>query len=168
MTDPTPASSGNVPVDDERKAEEAQQAAWTRNLPYIVGGVALTVYIVLVFYLINKINGDRVDDAVWMRMLYLFTGVESIAFAAAGFVFGREVNRGRAEAAEHQASRESRRAANEQAGRARLEMAGKALTMKIRHLAEDQPHASDRRGLESALAVAPLKVLAREAEQLFP
>lgn len=168
MHNPTPVDPGNATESDERRTEEPQLAAWTRHLPYIVGGLALTIYILLVFYLIDKIDDNGVNDAVWMRMLFLFTGVESIAFAAAGFVFGREVNRGRAEAAEHQASRESRRAANEQAGRARVEMAGKTLAMKIRHMAEDQPNTGDRRSLESAPTMAPLKMLAREAEQLFP
>lgn len=168
MNDVSSTALDNAIKSEEQETQASQQAAWTRNLPYILGGVALTVYILLVIYLINKVSDEGINDATWMRMLYLFTGVESIAFAAAGFVFGREVNRGRAEAAEQQASRESKRAATAQAEKARLETAGKALTMKIRHLAEDQPNTGGKPALEFSPAANPLKMLVREAEQLFP
>ena len=40
------------------------------------------------------------SDLEWARATYLLNGLEALAFAGAGFFFGREVNRQRAERAE--------------------------------------------------------------------
>jgi hypothetical protein len=76
-------------------------------IPYLVGAAVLITYGVLLSKMFGKVG---YKDLQWTRMTYLFTGVESLAFAAAGFFFGREVNRGRAEAAESRAKTETARA----------------------------------------------------------
>lgn len=43
--------------------------------------------------------GDGGDGTTWERSLYVLKGVEAIAFTAIGWLFGREVNRGAAQAA---------------------------------------------------------------------
>ena len=48
-------------------------------------------------------NADTGNQQEWERWVYVFGGVEAIAFTAIGWVFGREVNRERAENAEQRA-----------------------------------------------------------------
>jgi hypothetical protein len=49
-------------------------------------------------------------DPAWSHYLYLLNGIQAIAFAGAGFLFGKEVNRGRAEVAEQTADQQRQRA----------------------------------------------------------
>lgn len=66
----------------------------------IVGVVALVVFVVFVFYLMGRVSDT---EQQWSRLVYLFGGVEAVAFAAAGYFFGKEVNRERADKAEDKA-----------------------------------------------------------------
>ncbi|MDW8425638.1 MAG: hypothetical protein RMK51_06860 [Meiothermus sp.] len=67
----------------------------------ILLGVAVLVgFAVLVVYMFGLLASS---ETTWNRALYLFAGVEAIAFAAAGYFFGREVHRQRAEVAEWRA-----------------------------------------------------------------
>ncbi|MDX1363366.1 MAG: hypothetical protein R3243_04085 [Arenibacter latericius] len=66
-------------------------------LPYIIAVGVLIGYGFFIYFLIGKSNAKELD---WSRLIYLFSGVEAIVFAAVGFLFGREVNRKRAENAE--------------------------------------------------------------------
>lgn len=65
-----------------------------------VACLAITGFGVFVMFLLTRLG---LDDLQWTRATYLLNGVEAIAFAAAGFLFGREVQRGRAESAERRA-----------------------------------------------------------------
>jgi hypothetical protein len=67
----------------------------------IIGVLALACFGIFVNYLLKNIS---LDDLYWNRAIYLFGGVEAIAFSAAGYFFGKEVNRQRAENAEAAAS----------------------------------------------------------------
>jgi len=69
--------------------------------------VGFAVVVVLAFGLFATflvINADTSNQTEWERWVYVFGGVEAIAFAAVGWVFGREVNRERAESAEGRAA----------------------------------------------------------------
>jgi hypothetical protein len=67
---------------------------------------------------------DPNNETAWARWTYLLAGVEAVAFAGAGFLFGREVNRAAVEAAQEQAAeanqtaQEANQNAQEQAERA--------------------------------------------------
>lgn len=54
----------------------------------------------LVFGLFLVLNADTADATEWERWVYVFGAAEAIAFTAIGWMFGREVNRQRAENAE--------------------------------------------------------------------
>jgi hypothetical protein len=56
-----------------------------------------------VFAIFLVTNADTQDQTEWERWVYVFGAVQAIAFAAIGWVFGREVNRERAEKAEQRA-----------------------------------------------------------------
>ncbi len=138
------------------------------RLPAIVGLTALAIYFVFVGTLLRNV---KMPDVEWTRTLYLFSGIETIAFAAAGFFFGREVNRARAEVAENRAQTEAKRATTAKKDAAVAETKGKVLTQKIKDLADMtgppglMPEGGAGMAPEGAL---PLRQLAREAERLFP
>jgi uncharacterized membrane protein YeiH len=64
---------------------------------------ALVIIAFAVFAIFLVTNADTQDQTEWERWVYVFGAVQAIAFAAIGWVFGREVNRERAEKAEQRA-----------------------------------------------------------------
>jgi hypothetical protein len=66
-------------------------------LSLIVALGAFAVFLVL--------NAGTKDATEWERWVYVFGAVEAPAFTAIGWLFGREVNRQRAEAAEQRAEK---------------------------------------------------------------
>jgi hypothetical protein len=64
--------------------------------------VVMTAFGVFAYFLVA--NADTSNQTEWERWVYVFGGVEAIAFAAVGWLFGREVNRERAEKAEEGAN----------------------------------------------------------------
>jgi hypothetical protein len=65
-----------------------------------IGLVAMAAFGWFVYYLIHNLGAG---EPQWSRAVYIFGGVEAVAFAAAGFFFGKEVHRERAETAESEA-----------------------------------------------------------------
>lgn len=98
--------------------------------PYVVGLAVLIGYALLLNAMLDRVEDTPEID--WSRYLYLFTGVEALAFGAAGFFFGREVNRGRAEAAETQAKEQTKRAAKAETRAAEATANGTALSENVR------------------------------------
>jgi hypothetical protein len=112
-------------------------------MPFLVGVAMLAGYAVFLSFMMNRVDAKDPD---WSRLVYLFSGVEALAFGAAGFFFGREVHRGRAEAAESRADAESRRASKSEkeatTANARIET--------FAALTDDAPGTRRRGGMESA------------------
>ncbi len=115
-----------------------------------LGTAVLLGFAALVVYMLGLLSAD---ETTWSRALYLFAGVEAIAFAAAGYVFGREVHRTRAEQAEaraHQAEQQwkqwSQRALE-------AEAKGQSLSVAVGLLAQQH---------------SELAPVAQMAQQLFP
>lgn len=78
-------------------------SAWEmviRVITVVLAIVILACLAILIIFLLGQANAE---DPIWQRYIYLLSGVEAIAFAAAGYLFGREVNRGRAEEAQRRA-----------------------------------------------------------------
>jgi len=65
-----------------------------------LGVVILAAFAVFIVYLLRNLN---LAEAQWARAIFLFGGVEAVAFAAAGYFFGTQVQRGRVEAARSEA-----------------------------------------------------------------
>jgi hypothetical protein len=107
------------------------------------------------------------EEGAWLRVLYLFSGVEAIAFAAAGFLFGREVNRARAEQAESRADAEADRAETFQKAAVKAQTKGRVLTEEVRQLADLETPPAAAAGFHPG-APSPLRQLALRAERLFP
>jgi hypothetical protein len=72
--------------------------AWKDILTSALGVLALIGFAIFVAFLLRQAAGA--EELAWTRLIYVFSGVEAIAFAAAGYFFGREVQRARAENAE--------------------------------------------------------------------
>ncbi|HEX8320463.1 hypothetical protein [Longimicrobium sp.] len=166
---PGPAALPGVTPGPDSDAD--RQPLLPMYLPYLVGVLALAAYAAFVLALRQDV-ADGATEQEWLRLTYLFAGVESIAFAAAGFFFGREVNRGRAEQAEKRAASESRRAAAEEKRAEQAQDAarnGQELAASVRDAAAqaDTPGALARDAGASPEA-AVLLHLGRQAERLFP
>lgn len=69
--------------------------------------IILFFFAVIVIYMFKRTSANEIE---WGRAVYIYGGVEAVAFAAAGFLFGREVNRQRAESAESRAEKNELRA----------------------------------------------------------
>jgi len=76
-------------------------------IPLIIAVAVLYIFWMLVKTMMGKTGATELE---WNRAAYVFAGVEAIAYAAAGFLFGREVHRQRAEQAEQRAGTERQRA----------------------------------------------------------
>ncbi len=94
-TDTNNLASSGVSIGDE-----TSRSPWIRTFAAIVTTVALLVFFALVFYLLFQVG---VEDPAWTRYVYLLTGVETIAFAGVGWLFGREVHRAQVQSAEQRA-----------------------------------------------------------------
>lgn len=84
-----------------KKPEEKEKLSPNVILASVVTVVALVAYGVAIFVLWGK--ADTAKELDWSRWVFLLAGIEPIAFAGAGWLFGREVNRVRAEKAEAKA-----------------------------------------------------------------
>jgi len=105
-----------------------------------------------------------VTETQWARMVYLFGGVEAIAFAATGFVFGKEVHREQVQHAEARAGNAETRASNS-------ERRGQELAGAIRTLGNPEKAAAlEALGAGEAhqMTQTDLNQLVARANQLFP
>tara|TARA_R110002072_G_scaffold125944_3_gene262488 strand:+ start:12045 stop:12932 length:888 start_codon:yes stop_codon:yes gene_type:complete len=76
-------------------------------LSFIAAFLALIGFTIFIKHLVKQVS---VIDWQWIRLMDLFGSVEAIVFAAAGFLFGREVNRQRANSAEKTAKKKEKEA----------------------------------------------------------
>jgi hypothetical protein len=77
-----------------------QKNQQSRLPPALLGVAVLAGFAIFIIYLLNHIQEN---DIQWSRAIYLFGGVEAVAFAAAGYFFGTQVQRGRVEEAKKEA-----------------------------------------------------------------
>lgn len=91
----------------------------------IVSLIGLALFI---FYMLRHISAQEIE---WTRAIYLLTGVEAVAFAAAGYLFGKDVNRVRAENAEEEVDKCREIASNAQKIAVEAETKGKSLALLI-------------------------------------
>jgi len=133
--------------------------------PYILATGVLIAYGFFIYYLIGRVG---TKDPDWSRLIYLFSGAEAIVFAAAGFLFGREVNRKRAE----QAEKEKRQAdkQKEVAKKETVEERKKALILGAMAIQAEQASRSTlgKGALEMASGKTPVTQVAENARRLYP
>jgi hypothetical protein len=66
----------------------------------VVTVLALAAFFVMILMLLQRTS---TDDVTWTRSVYLLSGIEAVAFAGVGWLFGKEVQRERADKAEKRA-----------------------------------------------------------------
>jgi hypothetical protein len=135
-------------------------------LPLLVAGLAIAGFGVFVAFLLTRLG---LDDLQWTRATYLLNGVEAIAFAAAGFLFGREVQRGRAESAERRAENAEAVAVENQEDATK----GRSLATMVMATAAGERESFDAAPEGAAFSRstttgADMSALVRAAERLFP
>ncbi|HEX8556638.1 MAG TPA: hypothetical protein VF668_00975 [Pyrinomonadaceae bacterium] len=168
-------------------AGEGFEAGWTGSkakavLSFAQGVVPLViaVAVLLIFWgLVKSMMGlTKAPELEWNRAAYLFSGVEAIAYAAAGFLFGREVHRQRAEQAEQRAGSEQQRASEAEKKATEETTKGQTLRRVIEAKKSTRlERAPDMEGLESfqagggpaqAAGQSDIDELSRVSSELFP
>lgn len=72
-----------------------------RDMVAVAVGVAILVaFGVFIVYMLRNLG---IPDNEWTRAMFLFGGVEAVAFSAAGYFFGTQVQRGRVQEAKSEA-----------------------------------------------------------------
>ena len=89
-------------------ADSSKTPPWRDSLAAVVAVCALLMFLVLVILMFLLRSGS---ETAWGRLVYLLTGVEAVAFAGAGWLFGKEVHRAEAQRAEEQVQTEQQRSA---------------------------------------------------------
>ena len=69
----------------------------------VIAAVVFVIFVIFGYFLVKE--ADTASSMSWERWVYVFGAAEAIAFAAIGWLFGREVNRERAEKAEDKADK---------------------------------------------------------------
>jgi hypothetical protein len=169
----TPASSASILASTPGSLASRGKEA----LAGIVTIIALVGFAAFIVYLLIKVSAD---EKSWSRRVYLFAAVEAVAFAAVGWLFGREVHRERAESAEQRADNAEQKAdvATTDATTKTMEAAqyrdrGLILKRQIKRAHEQhQPPPHLRQDLAGSTFVtqtqSKLESLAEQAEDLFP
>ncbi len=135
---------------------------WRDAIVLLIAAIALLFFGWLTITMLSKTTEQ--SETTWSRALYLYRGVEALAFAAAGFLFGREVQRRRVDEAEERATRAQEAA---QSATAR----GEALAEAVRAIAPaavsaaGAPESAARAGHSVPGTLGPLVQI---ADRLFP
>jgi len=90
---------------------DSNPPAWRDSLAGWVSACSLVAFFALIILMFTERGGSQ---TVWDRLVYLLTGVEAVAFASAGWLFGKEVHRSEAQQAEKQVVTERERASQAQ------------------------------------------------------
>jgi hypothetical protein len=175
------APSPNAGGVDTPSAGAAAKDTLSSILSFTQGLIPLVVAIFLWYFgsTLKKMFGltsPNINEIEWGRNVYLYSGLEALAYAAAGFLFGREVNRQRAERAEENADKAQKdaSAANKDASAAHRAAAdsaagGKALAEGVRALDEAQSAgAADFAADRLAPRQPDVRALRRIADSFFP
>lgn len=176
-TPQTPAAPANPPPPTPTVPA---RSGWLEHLTSILsftqGLIPLLVAVAVLWWfgsVLKEMLGHAragVTDLQWERYFSLYSGIEALAYAAAGFLFGREVNRQRADRAEEDAAR-SQQVANEAQGVAATSSAnGRALAAALRSPGSAGSFRPESGGPEedAAASAARLAALRQMADELFP
>jgi hypothetical protein len=164
--EPSPPLPGTPPVDPVK-------GTLTAILSFTQGLIPLLVAIVVLWYFgttlkrMFGLTGSAIGEIEWGRNAFLYGGIEALAYAAAGFLFGREVNRQRAESAEANADKAQQIAQVSQNAAAVGLANGNALAESVRAL-DTAPGYRESAEYGAAGARADVATVRRIADALFP
>ncbi len=182
-----PSEASKPPVKGQARSRKLPAAGGL--VPTIVAIVVLLLFAAMITYLL--VLSKTAAEVEWGRVTFLLNGVEAVAFAGAGYLFGREVHREQAKKAEDRADQAENKAKTAQ-GQAteylvkaeNAETRGRALASAIlakskaqgknqAALQKPELYGADEEGREpAATASVPtsqdLTELTNLAEKLFP
>lgn len=150
---PTPDSSGD---------RHGRLSLTWRSPATAVAVVIILAFIALIVLMIRRIE---VSDQEWTRLVYLFGSVEAIVFAAAGALFGTQVQRAQTQEAQDRARHAEQRA--ERHGEDAVSGRALAKAVKAGRSAPPASPAFAPPGVGEA-AASDVDRLAVLAEELFP
>jgi hypothetical protein len=123
------SSRSNSAISDKHIVPEDQRGFIISLVPTIIALLIIIGFGLFIFYMLSI---AKVNELEWSRTIYLFSGIEAIAFAATGFLFGKEVHRQEAKSAEIRAENAELGAIRADKNSTFLESNAKALTEVIR------------------------------------
>lgn len=148
-----------VPKKDEPKQENPLKD----SVAIGVALLAVTAFGAFTIFLLSRLE---MVEPQWTRAIYLLNGIEAIVFAATGYLFGKEVHRGQAKAAEARANKAEAKAEKETTDAVK----GRALASAI--LAKESPSRQrDVLGADlnsKAQVGGEVEEVVRIARRLFP
>lgn len=97
----TPEGNKEKPGEKKEVETTKQTKSTLKDWVAVILGAALVILYLVFLFLIRKQTGA--EELAWTRSVYLLSGLEAIAFAAAGYFFGSEVNRKAADSAKEDA-----------------------------------------------------------------
>ncbi len=179
---------GAIMQSEEKEQKQASPETEEPNkaLPPAAVYAALGVLLFFGALVIFMLARSNVDDVTWQRQVYVYGSVEAIVFAAAGALFGVQIKRQEAKAADERASESaaeakeakvSERIAADQAQKGRtIAATARGLAAASGRQSTDEPTASTestpgRRGATPGNATtqaAALDALVHVADELFP
>lgn len=112
-------------------SEENVSDTSVKDTSPLIAVTAIVILIGLAIFIIYMLRHISAGETEWTRYVYLLTGVEAVGFAAAGYLFGKDVNRVRAEKAEARAVSAQLSANNAQKRAVEAETKGQDLTSLI-------------------------------------
>jgi hypothetical protein len=142
------------------------------NTATIVALIVLGGFAGLLYYLFTISSGA--DEILWSRSMFLYGGVEALAFAAAGFLFGKEVHRQQAESAEARAREKTNEAEAAAKEAAMANAKGRSLAKAVAAKVAEAPRRAEAYGplghpeAAQSLARSDLEEIERFARELFP
>ncbi|WP_276167800.1 hypothetical protein [Zobellia alginiliquefaciens] len=135
------------------------------NMQFVIAIALLIAYGFFIYFLIGRVDSG---DPSWSRLIYLFSGVEAIVFAAVGFLFGKEVNRQRAEKAETEKKEVEEQKEKIKDEKVAEHNKGLVLGAMIMQAEGGQNKSTENRGLEMEMSSGELQGIAAKAKQLYP
>ena len=170
---PTPAPAPTPPSGPTERPDRFKSIlSFTQGLvPLVVAVIVLIAFATVLKEMLTRADTD-ITPETWGRYTYLFRSLEALAYAAAGFLFGREVNRQRAENAEANADKSQEIAFEAQGVAAVSEANGKALATGVRALHDfhdsGQMHPELDSGTGAEAAPISVEMLRSMADEMFP
>ncbi|MGS0524860.1 hypothetical protein ACU8V7_06330 [Zobellia nedashkovskayae] len=158
MPDKTKVTTGSFP-------ELATNPKGWFTFENMIALAVLIAYGIFIYFLIGKVDSG---DPSWSRLIYLFSGVEAIVFAAVGFLFGKEVNRKRAEKAETEKKEVEEQKEKIKDEKVAEHNKGLVLGAMIMQAESDQNKSMENRGLEMEMSSGELQGIAAKARKLYP
>jgi hypothetical protein len=140
--------------------------AWRDTLASPVAILVLIGFAAMAIFMLSNLG---MSDLKWDRATLVYTSVEAIAFAAAGYFFGKEVHRERAETAEQEADQANTNAQNAASDAASAQAKGVSLRAAIDAFALGDTNLQNALPEQRAsIGSNNLSALSQMARELFP